>query len=163
MKRHGVIFFPATAEGISENIKEVARAKGVQLLIVKPGPGNEVDAAFTALAQGQAGGLLVGGDPLFFSRREEVVALSARYGIPAIYHAREFAASGGLISYGPSLTTLNRQVGTYAGRILKGEKPADLPVQQPTRFELVINLKTARALGLTVPQSLLAGADEVIE
>ena len=147
----------------AENLQAVARAKGVQLQIVKAGTENEIDAAFTSLVQGQAGGLLVGADPLFFRRREQIAALAVRYGIPAIYSVRDFAASGGLMSYGPSFTAEYRLVGIYAGRVLKGEKPADLPVQQPITFELVINLKTVKALGITVPQSLLARADEMIE
>jgi putative ABC transport system substrate-binding protein len=144
-------------------MEEAARAKGVQLPILKAGTESEIDAAFASLVQLHAGALLVPADPFISSRREQLVALASRHAVPAISAWREFTASGGLISYGPSLTAAFRLVGTYAGKILKGAKPADLPVQQPTTFELIINLKTAKALGLTVPQSMLMRADEVIE
>jgi putative ABC transport system substrate-binding protein len=145
------------------DMQEAARVKGLRFHILKAGSESEIDAAFATLVQLHAGALVVGGDPFFGSRRELLVALASRHGVPAIYQWREFAEAGGLISYGPNLTASFRQVGTYVGRILKGDKPADLPVQQPTTFELVINLKTAKALGLTVPPSILARADEVIE
>jgi putative ABC transport system substrate-binding protein len=153
----------AITERIIQDAQEAARTKGVQLHILKASTDSEIDAAFAALAQRQAGALLVGADGFYYNLRERLVALAARYAIPAIYQQREFAAAGGLISYGPSLTDTWPKVGIYAGRILKGAKPADLPVQQPTTFELVVNLKTAKALGLTIPPSILARADEVIE
>ena len=144
-------------------MQEAARAKRVQLPILKAVDESEIDAAFTSLVQLHAGALLVGTDPFFNSRREQIVALASRHAVPAIYEWREFADAGGLISYGQRLPAANRQVGIYVGKILKGAKPADLPVQQPTIFELVVNLKTAAALGLTVPPSILARATEVIE
>jgi putative ABC transport system substrate-binding protein len=135
----------------------------VQLQILKASTGSEIDAAFATLVQLPAGALVLGPDSFLNSRREQIVALSSRHAVPAISAWREMTAAGGLISYGPSIAALCREAGIYAGRILKGEKPADLPVQRPTTFELVVNLKTAKALGLTVPRTILAGADEVIE
>jgi putative ABC transport system substrate-binding protein len=151
------------AERVVRDAQEAVRVLGRQLAILKASSESEIDAAFATLVQLRAGALVVGGDAFFSSRREHLVALAVRHAVPAIYSTRDFTASGGLISYGPSIEAAYRQAGTYAGRILKGEKPADLPVQQSTRFELVINLKTATALRITVPQALLARADEVIE
>jgi putative ABC transport system substrate-binding protein len=150
----------SNAERIIEDAQEAARTKGVQLRILKAATEAEIDAAVASLVQLHAAALVVTG---FFSRRESLVALAARYAVPAMYDWRESVAAGGLVSYGASLAGVYRQAGAYVGRILAGAKPADLPVQQPTRFELVINLKTANALGLTIPPSVLARADEVIE
>jgi putative ABC transport system substrate-binding protein len=153
----------ANAERMIRDVQEASRVKGLQLHILKADSEGEIEAAFASLVQLHAGGLLVGPDAFFLSRRDQLVALASRQAVPAIYQWREFAAAGGLISYGASFTAIYRQVGIYVGEILKGAKPAELPVQQPTTFELVINLKTAKALGLTVPPSMLARADEVIE
>jgi putative ABC transport system substrate-binding protein len=150
-------------EGLIRDLQEAAGAKGVQLPILKASSESEVDTAFTTLVQLHAGALLVGVDAFFNSRREQLVGLASRHAVPAIYPWREAAATGGLISYGANIPALFRQAGIYAGKILKGAKPADLPVQQPTTFELVVNLNTAKALGLTVPPSILSRADEVIE
>ena len=144
-------------------VQEAARAMGVQVLILKARTDGEIDAAFRTLVQQHADALVVGNDSFFDSQIEQFVALAGRHAVPTIYDQREFPHAGGLMSYGTSLKDIYRQLGIYAGRILKGEKPANLPVQQPTTFELVINLKTAKALGLTVPQSLLVRADDVIE
>src|SRR5205085_8398464 len=153
----------SNADRTMREAQDAARAKGVQLPILKAGSASEIDAAFATLVQLQAGALVLAGDPFFNIRHEQLVALASRHGIPAIYPWRDAVAAGGLISYGASFTSVYRQLGIYAGKILNGTKPADLPVQQPTEFERVINLRTAKTLGLTVPQSLLARADEVIE
>jgi ABC-type uncharacterized transport system substrate-binding protein len=153
--------FPG-AERMIRAVQEATRAKQLQLRILKAGTESEIDASFASFTQLQAGALLVA-DPSFLSRREQIVALAERYAVPAIYDWREYVAAGGLISYGTNLTDTYRNLGTYVGKILKGTKPADLPVEQPTTFELVVNLNTAKALGLTVPPSILARADEVIE
>jgi putative ABC transport system substrate-binding protein len=152
-----------SAERIIRIAQEAARAKGVQFQILKANSESEIDAAFASLVRLHAGAGVVVAALFLDSRLEQLVALASRYAVPAIYPSRIFVTSGGLISYGPSLAGTWRQAGVYAGRILKGAKPADLPVQQPTRFELVVNLNTAKALGLTVPPSILARADEVIE
>jgi putative ABC transport system substrate-binding protein len=151
------------AESTTTNAQEAARTKGVQLHVLKASTEAEIDTAFTTVAQAHVDGLIQPSDALFNSRLDQLVALASRHAVPTIYDWREYPAAGGLISYGPSLTGIWRQLGVYTGKILNGAKPADLPVQQPTRFELVINLKTAQALGLTVPPSILARADEVIE
>ena len=151
------------AGNIMTNAEEAARTRGVLLHVLKARTESEIDAAFATLGQTHADGLIQPSDALFNSRLDQLVALASRHAVPTIYEWREYPAAGGLISYGPSLTGIWRQQGIYAGKILNGAKAADLPVEQPTRFELVINLKTAQALGLTIPPSILARADEVIE
>jgi putative tryptophan/tyrosine transport system substrate-binding protein len=151
------------SEPLIADLEEAARARGVQLAILKAGTESEIDAAFATLVEQHAGGLVTAGDPFFTSRREQLVALASRHAVPAIYWLRGFAAAGGLISYGVNNDHLFREAGSYAGRILKGAKPADLPVQQPTTLELVVNLNTAKALGLTIPHSMLMLANEVIQ
>jgi putative ABC transport system substrate-binding protein len=152
-----------TAEPSIRGAQEAARAKGVQLSILNASTESEIDAAFATFVNLRADGLIIAADPFFDTRRQQLVAPAARYRVPTIYFEREFSAAGGLISYGTSLPAVYRQMGVYAGRILKGENPANLPVEQPTKFEMIINLKTAEALGLTVPPKLLFTADEVIE
>ena len=151
------------AERVIRDLQEAARTKGLQLHVLKAGSESEINSAFASLVQLHVDALVVAADPFLSSRREQLVALASRHAVPSSYAWREFAEAGGLISYGASLTFAYRLVGAYAGKVLKGAKPADLPVQQPTTFELVINLRTARALGLTVPQSMLMKADELID
>jgi putative ABC transport system substrate-binding protein len=153
---------PTAAPSI-KGAEEAAAAKGVRLLTLNASTENEIDAAFAALATAKADGLIIAADPFFDTRRGQLVAPAAQFRVPTIYFEREFAAVGGLISYGSSLPAVYRQMGIYAAKILKGEKPSELPVEQPTKFELIINLKTAKAMGLTVPAKLMFTADEVIE
>jgi putative tryptophan/tyrosine transport system substrate-binding protein len=153
----------ADADIQRRDIDEAARAVGQPLQVLSASSEGDIHASFETVARLKAGGLLVAANPLFNNRREQIVTLSIHYRLPAIYEVREFAVAGGLMSYGTSLPDAYRQVGIYTARILNGEKPADLPVMQATKFEFVINLKTARALGIEVPPTLLARADEVIE
>jgi ABC-type uncharacterized transport system substrate-binding protein len=146
-----------------KEVQEATRETGQRAHILTATKDTEIDTAFAALAQQRIGALMVCADPFFDVRRERIVALATQHRVPAIYHWREYVVAGGLLSYGASLVDSYREVGVYAGRVLKGTKPADLPVMQPTKFELVINLKTARSLGLEIPPMLLARADEVIE
>jgi len=152
-----------TSESQIRDVQTAARAFGIELLILPVGSERNIEAAFASFAQQGAKAVIVGSDSLFVSRRDQLVGLAARHPMPAIYFLREFADIGGLVSYGPSQTGAYRLAGGYVARILRGEKPADLPIQQSVKFEFIINLKTAKALGLDVPPTLLAHADEVIE
>jgi putative tryptophan/tyrosine transport system substrate-binding protein len=154
---------PALAEAQSRDLQAAARTLGLQIHLLRAATDHDFDAVFASLVALRAGGLVISSDSFFFTRSELLAALGLRHAVPTIFGFREFAAAGGLISYGGSITDAHRWLGVYTGRILKGEKPADLPVQQATKIELIINLKTAKALGLTLPISLLARADEVIE
>ncbi len=152
-----------TSDSQTRDVQAAARAIGVEPLILNVGSERNIDAAFASAVQQRVNAVIVGADSFFVSRSDQLVGLAARHAMPAVYFLREFADIGGLVSYGPSQTDAYRLAGGYAARILKGEKPADLPVVQSVKFELVVNLKTAKALGLTVPDNLLARADEVIE
>jgi putative ABC transport system substrate-binding protein len=152
-----------TSEPQSRDLQAAARKLGVDLRILNASTERDFDSAFTTVMQTQAGGLVITGDGVFVSHSEQLAALALRYRVPAIFEFRWFVAGGGLMSYGGSRDEAWRQVGTYVGRMLNGAKPGELPVQQATTVELFINLKTAKALGLTVPLALLARADEVIE
>ena len=154
---------PATAETSLRDVHDAARAIGLQVQVLNASTGGEIDAAFATVVRERPDAIFVSGEPLFTSRRVQLVLLATRYAVPATYAGRQFPEIGGLMSYGASLTDAWRQVGAYAGRILKGAKPADLPVVQSSKFELVINAQAARVVGLTVPPQLLARADEVIE
>jgi ABC-type uncharacterized transport system substrate-binding protein len=165
-KRIALLFDPASSVGIEANLGDVEtaiRTGGQEPIIARASTIGDIETAFATFISERADALLVISSPLFTTRRDQVVALAARHAIPASYSLREFSVAGGLISYGASITDAYRHAGLYVGRILKGAKPADLPVMQPTKFDLVINLKTAKALGLEVPATLLDRADEVIE
>jgi putative ABC transport system substrate-binding protein len=154
--------FPQVTQQITD-VRKAARSIGLEIQVFQAGTESEIDTAFETMAKGRVAALVLGADPFYDTRRDKLVGLAAHYAIPAMYYLREFAAAGGLISYGIDLPDAYRQLGVYTGRVLKGEKPADLPVLQPTKFEFVINLQTARALKIEVPPGLLAIADEVIE
>jgi putative ABC transport system substrate-binding protein len=154
---------PRVAEALLRDSQAAANALGLTLHVLEASTEPELDTAFVTLVRLRVGALAIGADPFFTSRSEQLAALTVRHAVPAVYEFREFVAAGGLIGYGASLADAYRQAGTYVARILKGDKPADLPVQQSTKVELIINLKTAKALGLTVPVALLGRADEVIE
>lgn len=161
----GVLINPKTAiaEAQLGDVQSAGRLLGQQIEVFNASNAHDVDIAFANLATKKISGLVVTADPFFYNRRDQIISLAARYAIPAVYFFHEFAAAGGLISYGTSLTGAFHQVGVYTGKILSGANPAELPVVQPTEFDLVINLRTAKALGITVPQTLLVAADEVIE
>ncbi len=154
--------FPTTSAEARE-LQDAARSLGLQMNVQNASTESQIDMAFTNIVQQRASALIVATDPFLLGQRDQLVRLAARHAIPTMYFLREFVEAGGLMSYGPNIANEYRQAGVYTGRVLKGEKPADLPVMQPTKFDLVINLKTTKALGLTMPQNLLVAADEVIE
>jgi putative ABC transport system substrate-binding protein len=161
----GVLVNPtsANAEVQLKDVPAAARTLGLEIVVQNASSERDFDAAFAALVQQRAGALVVGSDPLFYTRRQQLAAMATRHALPAIYADREYAEAGGLMSYGTSIAAAFRQAGVYTGRILRGEQPAELPVMQATKFDLTINLITAKALGITVPPGLLVAADEVIE
>jgi putative tryptophan/tyrosine transport system substrate-binding protein len=159
----GTLVNPNNPTSKLTDTQAAAGSLGLQIHVLNASTEKDIDQAFASVIQQGVGGLIVGADPFFNSRRDQIVALAARERVPTIYYSREFAAAGGLMSYGASLTEGYRQAGTYTGRILKGEKPADMPVMPLSKFELVINRKTAKTLGLSIPSGVLAIADEVIE
>jgi ABC-type uncharacterized transport system substrate-binding protein len=163
--RIGLLVNPdnANAEAMTREMAAAASAIGVQIEVIRASDSSAIDAAFAALVRNKTAALVVGADPFFFSRRAQLVTLATRHAIPAVYTVREFPEAGGLMSYGTSLTEAFRQLGIYAGHILKGSKPTNLPVVQSTKFDFIINLTTAKAIGLTVPDNLVVAADEVIE
>ena len=164
-RKIGILINPNSPDAVLEaaDVQAAVQAIGEHISVLEATNSEEIDKAFATLGQLKLDGLLVNPDPVFLPRRSQIVALAARYAVPAIYYAREYVAAGGLMSYGGSFLWVYRQCGIYVARILKGEKPANLPVMQPTKFELVINARTVKALGLSVPNTLLATADEIIE
>ena len=161
----GVLINPTYlyADSQREEVEAAARAIGRQIRLVKASTENELDAAFVALMEVRPAGLVVTGGPFFLNRRAQLLALTQRHNLPAIYETREFTAAGGLMSYGANIPNMYRQIGVYTGRVLKGEKPAEMPILQPTKFDIAVNLKTAKALGIQLPTTILLRADEVIE
>jgi putative ABC transport system substrate-binding protein len=160
----GILLNPRPSGGVAvSELETAARSRALDLIALRANSETDIEAAFAAVVRQRVGALLIEPDVFFLDRREQLVALAARHAVPTVYSRREYAAIGGLMSYGTSLADAYRQAGIYVGRILKGEKPANLPVQQPTKFELVVNLRTAKALSLVVPDKLLAIADEIIE
>ena len=155
--------YPTVAETNTKEVQAAARTLGLELHVLNAGTERDFDGVFTKLIQLRAGGLVIGGGAFLISSSEQLAALTVRHAVPTVFEFREFTAAGGLLSYGADITDAYRLAGNYTGRVLKGDKPADLPVQQANKVDLVINLKTAKSLGVTVPNTLIGRADEVIE